>query len=113
MPDNRIANAVRLHLRPSKLEDQVSRNDRALELERHVRRRQELLRRPDVVQQAGQRIRLHRSRCLRVSPLGEVRPRQCGPIHEDAVAVIEGLLVELFLERGGQTARYRAREGRD
>ena len=44
--------------RAALLEDEVSRNDRALELKRHLRRREEALRRADVVQEAREVVRL-------------------------------------------------------
>ena len=52
MPDDSVAYTVSLGLGASELQDEVARDDGALELERHVRRREELLRRADVVQQA-------------------------------------------------------------
>ena len=97
MPDDRIAHTVRLILRAPLQEDEVTRDDRALELERHVRRREEPLCRPNVVQQARQRICLHRRRVLVELPLREVRFHECGPIDEDAVAVVERLFIELLL----------------
>ena len=58
MPNDRVAHTIGLILRTALLEDEVSRNDRALELERHLRRREEAIRRADVVQEAREVVRL-------------------------------------------------------
>lgn len=97
--DDGVAHAIRLALGASQSEDEVARDDRALELERHVRRREEPLCRPNVVQQARQRVRLHRRRVLVELPLREVRFHECGSIDEDAVAVVERLFIKLFLHQ--------------
>ena len=107
VPDDSVANAVRFRLRSPKLQDEIARDDGALELERHVRRREELLRRPDVVHQAGERVRLDRGRGLGVLPFREVRLHERRAVHEDAVAMVERLLVELLLR--GTMSREHAR----
>lgn len=76
VPDDRVAHAVRRRLGPAQREDEVARDDRALELERQVRRREELLRGADVVHEARERVRLHDAWGLAVLPLREVRPRE-------------------------------------
>ena len=97
MPDDSIAHAIRLSLWASKLEDQVARYNSALEFKRQVCRRKELLCSADVVQQARQSVRLDRRRVLVKLPLWKMRLHECGAVDEDAVAVVEGLLIELFL----------------
>ena len=59
--------------------------------------REELLCSADVVQQARQSVRLDRRRVLVKLPLWKMRLHECGAVDEDAVAVVEGLLIELFL----------------
>lgn len=49
MPHNRLAYAIRLFFDPTVLQQQLSRHDRALELEAHLCRREERIGCADVV----------------------------------------------------------------
>lgn len=55
------------------LQDKFARDDAALELERHLCRREEAVRRADIVEQAAQVVRL-----VVVPPLREVRADERG-----------------------------------
>lgn len=58
MPYNRLADGVRLVLRRAVREEELPRDDGALELEAHLRRREEGVGGADVVQEAREVVRL-------------------------------------------------------
>lgn len=94
MPNNSLTNPVRLIFNSAILQYDTPRNDRALELERHLRCREERISRPDIMQQTRKVVRLGV-----VRPLREVRLDECGAVDIDAVAVVECLLVQMCLFR--------------